>query len=369
MIPKLCLTGGPCAGKTTALAYLRERLADRGFTPLVVPEAATLLMNGNVAPPMWGERVFQTAVIRTVINLEQSYEEMANARPDLKPVLLCDRGVVDSRAYISEELYLDILRDVGVGSHIDARDRRYTAVFHLVSAAKGAEAFYTTDNNPVRRETLAEARLADDRTLDAWIGAPHFRVIGNETDFSGKLARLDQEICAALGLPVPIEIERKFLCAPIGPKELPSAAQRIDIEQVYLLSEPDVVARVRKRGQNGSYAYFRTEKRFIADGINAETEHPISAEEYEWSLQFRRPDRRILRKTRTCFVHANQYFELDVIPTADAGVIHLLEIELTRENQEIKLPPFLKIIADVTDDHRYTNLMLAAKATRQTVLV
>jgi len=41
IIPRICLTGGPCAGKTSGLAYVSERLRERGFGVYLVPEAAT----------------------------------------------------------------------------------------------------------------------------------------------------------------------------------------------------------------------------------------------------------------------------------------------------------------------------------------
>ena len=44
---KICITGGPCAGKTTALANLQSDLQQLGFVVLTVPEAATLLMKGG----------------------------------------------------------------------------------------------------------------------------------------------------------------------------------------------------------------------------------------------------------------------------------------------------------------------------------
>lgn len=46
-ITRICLTGGPCAGKTTALATLSVVLQQMGFKVLLVPEAATLLMKGG----------------------------------------------------------------------------------------------------------------------------------------------------------------------------------------------------------------------------------------------------------------------------------------------------------------------------------
>jgi dephospho-CoA kinase len=46
-IIRICLTGGPCAGKTTALVTLNKVMTQMGFKVLQVPEAATMLMKGG----------------------------------------------------------------------------------------------------------------------------------------------------------------------------------------------------------------------------------------------------------------------------------------------------------------------------------
>ena len=46
-VTRICLTGGPCAGKTTALATLNLHLKQIGYRVLLVPEAATILMQGG----------------------------------------------------------------------------------------------------------------------------------------------------------------------------------------------------------------------------------------------------------------------------------------------------------------------------------
>lgn len=46
-VRKICITGGPCAGKTTGLNYLAEKLKERGFAVYIVPEAATTLFMGG----------------------------------------------------------------------------------------------------------------------------------------------------------------------------------------------------------------------------------------------------------------------------------------------------------------------------------
>lgn len=48
-------------------------------------------------------------------------------------------------------------------------NRRYDAVIHMVTAAIGAERFYTTENNSVRTETPEQARELDIKVLNAWV--------------------------------------------------------------------------------------------------------------------------------------------------------------------------------------------------------
>ena len=362
MVPKICLDGGPCGGKTSALAHLVEKLSQRGHHPIVVPEAATLLMNGNVSPRHWSTLDFQAAVIGTAKHLEDIAMRLAKSVKDRNPVILCDRGIASSAAYVDDvSVYVEALKQNGIHGPVPARDN-YTGVYHLTTAADGAEEFYTLANNTARSETPEEARALDNRTRKAWVGTLHWREIDNSTDFPGKLARLDHEVCSLLGIPVPIELECKFLCTPTDHLKLPEHAQEIEIEQIYLRShDPAVVSRIRRRGQNGSYLYFRTDKKYLGPGKNEEVERIISAREYYADKELRDPSKNILRKIRTCFVYDRQYFELDRIPLRDGTVIHLLEIEITNELQGIRLPPFLHIIKDVTGDPAFTNVMVAER--------
>ena len=47
---KIVLTGGPCAGKTTALTELEKEFTEKGYQVLMVPEAATILINSGIRP-------------------------------------------------------------------------------------------------------------------------------------------------------------------------------------------------------------------------------------------------------------------------------------------------------------------------------
>jgi CYTH domain-containing protein len=222
----------------------------------------------------------------------------------------------------------------------------------------GAEKYYTLANNMARSETPEQARLLDERTLRAWVGHPHLRVIDNAESFDDKMKRLYRETCRVLGVPVPLEVERKFLIRPFDVERHVEMHQVIDIEQVYLMHQnPEEGPRIRKRGQNGSYVYYWTFKRNIENGIRIEKERQIDVREYEWSLQFQIPGTQAVKKERICFVYKNQYFEYDRFQTPPD--LHLLEIELTDMNDRFELPPYIEVVREVTNDPAYFNANLA----------
>lgn len=67
-------------------------------------------------------------------------------------VILCDRGVYDNSAYIEEDSWQAVL-DEQAWTQVELRDKRYDGVIHLVSAADGAEKYYTLEGNAARYET------------------------------------------------------------------------------------------------------------------------------------------------------------------------------------------------------------------------
>ena len=46
-IHRICLTGGACSGRRTALAELKKELTALGFKVLVVPNTAVTIMGGT----------------------------------------------------------------------------------------------------------------------------------------------------------------------------------------------------------------------------------------------------------------------------------------------------------------------------------
>ena len=357
-ITKIVITGGPCAGKSTAMSWIQNTFTQMGYTVLFISETATELITGGVAP--WTCRTngdFQKCQLRLQLDKEQVYEHAAVTMDAAKVLIVCDRGALDNKAYMDNMEFVQALEYLGT-NEIELRDK-YDAVFHLVTAAKGAEKFYTTANNSARTETLEEAAMLDDQLICAWTGHPHLRVIDNSSDFEGKMRRLIAEISSFLGEPEPFEIERKFLIGYPDIKWLESLpnCQRIEIIQTYLKSNNDDEVRVRQRGFDGHYIYFQTTKRRISDIKRIEIERRLTQSEYLRLLMNADTSRHQIRKDRYCLTYENQYFEIDVFPFWNDKAI--AEIELSDENAEIKFPAQLKVIKEITDDESYKNASLA----------
>ncbi len=361
---EIVLTGGPCAGKTTALNYIREKLMDKGFRVFLVPEVATMLINGGVNDISLiaendPEKYFlvEKEMFRIQMGLRKRFNALAGIFPAEKSVIIFDRGPMDVKAYM-EDGYFEALLDGEKLTLHDARDS-FDGVIHLVTAAIGAENFYTMENNSARREGLEEAKLADQKTMNAWVGHPHLRVIDNSTGFESKIKRAMNAMSRVLGIPAPLEIERKFLLKnePDMSHAGFQAAQKIFIEQMYLVSPDNREIRIRKRAQDGSATYYRTEKIKMHPGTRQETEVAITATEYLNLKKMKKPNTRVIRKHRHCFVYRGQYFELDFFLNPPG--LTVMEIELTEENDTIVIPPFIEIEKEVTGDASYSNFNLA----------
>ncbi len=357
IIRSIVLTGGPCAGKTTALASIKEWIEQLGWKVIIVPESATTVIGAGFMPgDVFARYQFQKLIAQVTLSMEQIMKQAARALQTDKVLLLHDRGMMDSKAYMNEGEFGKLMHEFGATS-VTWRDMPYGAVIHMKTAAYGAEKHYTLSNNSARTEGIDLARKLDDRTLEAWVGHPHLRVLDNSTDFAGKLARLRSEVAGFLGIPVPLEIERKFVISPLDLDTIPVKTVTVEIEQLYLVGEPGVETRIRRRGIDGSYAYFRTIKKPVGDGTRAEIEEQIDEREYEFSLRYRLPGTKVIKKTRTCFVWDNQYIEVDQIPDCDN--LWVMEIELTDRQQEISTPPFVHIEEEVTGVREYSNAALA----------
>ena len=357
-ISKIVITGGPCGGKSTAMSWIDNFFTQIGYKVLFVPETATELITGGVAPWTCGTNAdYQKCQMELQLEKEKIFEQAAETMNADKILIVCDRGLLDNKAYMNASEFSEVIKAIN-SNEVELRDN-YDAVFHLVTAAKGAEEFYSLANNAARTETVEEAAAIDDRLISSWTGHPHLRVIDNSSSFEDKMKRLLTEISSFLGEPEPYEIERKYLIEypDIEWLENHPSCQRIEIIQTYLNSANGEEIRVRQRGVDGNYIYFQTVKKKVSDVKRVEIEGRLSQAEYLKLLMDADTTKRQIRKTRYCLMYESQYFEIDVYPFWNDKAI--LELELSDENAEVVFPEQIKIIKEVTDDDSYKNSSLA----------
>lgn len=160
----------------------------------------------------------------------------------------------------------------------------------------------------------------------------------------------------------PLEIERKYLLAEAPSAELLArfGARPRQLEQVYL--RPTAGApnrRIRRTTIGDRTRYHYTEKRTISGIVREEREGEIDARTWETLLAEADPERHPVRKTRWVFPYAGHELELDVFE--DPPGIVLLEVELSRADEPVELPPELAIVRDVSEDREYLNWSLARR--------
>lgn len=357
-ISKIVITGGPCAGKTTGMSWIQNAFTERGYTVLFIPEIATELISGGVAPWTCGSNgEYQKCQLKLQMEKEKVFEYAARTMDSEKILIVCDRGALDNKAYMTDAEFAVAANYVGA-NEVELRDG-YDAVFHLVTAAKGAQKFYTTANNTARTETPEEAAALDDKLIAAWTGHTHLRIIDNAEGFEEKMKCLIKEIALFLGEPEPYEIERKYLIEypEISALEALPNCEKVEIIQTYLQADHDDEVRIRQRGSRGNYIYFETRKKTISGLKRIEIERRLTKDEYLERLMDADPTRMPIRKDRYCLADGNQYFEIDIYPFWNDQAI--LEIELSDPEEEIRFPKMLKVIREVTEDEAYKNASLA----------
>ena len=101
---KIVLTGGPCAGKSTAEKYIKAFCDANGINVIFVPESATeILKDKSVqrATPEFRKMVYDNQL---------KNEKLAEEKAEGKTLIVCDRGTMDSGAYCDPETHKKFLK-------------------------------------------------------------------------------------------------------------------------------------------------------------------------------------------------------------------------------------------------------------------
>lgn len=230
-VVRIALTGGPCAGKSSALEHLIRSATREGFDVLTAPEVATLYFNSSYQFPdpnstTFTEQkfAFQRNVLKLQLQLERCYSDLAGStgRPT---IVVFDRGALDVRAFTNQEEWSGAVAELNqeltngrpAGSITDAYLlARYDGIIHLVTAADGAAEHYKhgiveddSGGKVYRRETPSEAIEQDQRLQEAWSShSKHVVVPNTAAGFERKLEEATQAVLAIARLSHPDEARR-----------------------------------------------------------------------------------------------------------------------------------------------------------------
>lgn len=345
-IIKVAVTGGPCSGKTTAINRIIKHYKNKGYAVFSLEESARLLIEAGADRTNMLE--FEERVLKHQLDAEEKLDEEISKKDfgAEEPVLVIyDRGIVDAFGYLCREDREKLINTVGID--LIQAWCRYDAVMFLENSG-----LYQNDSSRV--ETEEEAQQISDSLLSVWMGHPHLRYIKATENIEDKLDSIKREFKHLIKS---IEHEKKYLIDYPNFKELEKYKPfKAEIEQIYLLSNVGS-HRIRKRGQNGSFAYFETLKMRINGEKCYEYEGVISSEKYEELKKSADPSKHPIVKDRYCFLYKGQYFELDVYPFWNDKAV--IELELSSKRQQVELPPEIKLIEDVSKNKKYKNSYLA----------
>jgi predicted ATPase len=172
---RVVLTGGPGAGKTAILEFMRLAFCRH---VIILPEAAGILFGGGF--PRDGSPIRRMAAQRAIFHVQRQLEE--STAEDNAAIVVCDRGTPDGSAYWPGPGTLW----EAVGSAVEIELERYSAVIHLRTPS---DSNGYNHRNPLRTESVAEAMEIDRRIGASWSAHPAYVEVPATTDFLVKAQR------------------------------------------------------------------------------------------------------------------------------------------------------------------------------------
>lgn len=362
-IYKIVLTGGPCAGKTTAKALILEKFSSQ-LNVVCLPELATLTFKSGIKidPSSYDfdELVnFTKEFVCMQLKIEEYFERLSKNTKGTT-LIVCDRGACDTFGYCSPEIKARVLEELGLTIH-DLSSNRYDMVIHLTSCANGAPQFYNNDNE-ARFENIEQAIQCDINVQNVWKHHPSFSIINNSINgFSEKM----QKVIAAVGhfINVPESklvkkfLLKKFMTLNDIPKELHAGSYKEKIVFIKKEKENRIDLVSCKKLNNNSTGFYFYKSRYLAEKeINrVELVRQINKELFKNFLVQKDPETEVLKRVVHTFIHqlSNKNTEEHRIESYELGdnKFSVLRVDCETEIEKIKEEQMLKgleIIRDVT---------------------
>lgn len=345
---EIVLTGGPCGGKSTALANLKSMFEGQGYKVLVSSEVASDIIGSGAHPRQVPSYSFQRVMVQSMLAKEENMRLLAYEyfqKGNEKPVIIFyDRGIPDNSTYCDQKTWETILTELGLTS--ENLNHRYDGVIDIVTTARGAKEVYEKQksNNPARYETPEEACESEDRIQQAYAGCNNFISIPNTK--GGWQEKVNGVINAArtiVGLGPVLSINKRMVVSkPENIEEFVKKYKCVvqEIEQRYLASETtNKEHRIRKIGRPGDWAYFETEKEVMPNGQISTIQRVIDKETYSRLSKLKGdPSRDVIKKKRYSFVFNGLQYNLDIFDTEYPQFIEKAVLGLKGQEKDKKVP-------------------------------
>ncbi|MDO8495357.1 MAG: AAA family ATPase [bacterium] len=160
-LPTMVITGGPCSGKSSVMAVLKEEFPNVHF----VPEVASIVIGQLGIVPI-GSKLSQRTLQEAIYRVQSLFESTSLdfAASEGKEAVIFDRGSMDGAAYFSGGVkgFEKTFRTTAVAEYA-----KYGKVICLGVPSKTVYDEMKS-NNPVRKETHRQALMLDRSIQWAW---------------------------------------------------------------------------------------------------------------------------------------------------------------------------------------------------------
>ncbi len=176
----IVITGGPCAGKTVTILEVKDYLESLGYQVLLLNECATELILAGIKP--FGENQvsvfdFQNEVFNLQRYKEKRYLDIIEKLPkESKVIMLLDRGILDSKAYLNDDKLWNKLLDMNNVKE-EELGNNYDLILDLETVALGIKDEYNLTSNEARFEDTNDAISVDNRIKKVYQNSKSLKVI------------------------------------------------------------------------------------------------------------------------------------------------------------------------------------------------
>lgn len=253
-IKKIVLTGGPCAGKTTALKNIKEYLEKENYFVITIPETATELILNGINPWSVPTYDFQELVLLKQCskeNISESYAKLFNEKETC--VIIYDRGIIDNKAYFDNENDFTRLLKNNNLSEINILDN-YDLVLDLLSVATCKKEAYNLLNE-ARMEDIENAIKVDRKTTNAWIHHRNLNIVPSTLSLEEE-TKLILKIIKDFLNNIKVENTSKYILDDNSDLNIYNEKNSTIIDTTfYVLESNDYVKKLIKREYKGDISY------------------------------------------------------------------------------------------------------------------